>query len=99
MKHTIAVAGLGARGKIHLKGILENPGRFDLVGVFDPSADAVKAACERFNIKCGFPTAEEMLAKTNTENAPWSIIEANSKKYARLKILTTVTDKLMDVLK
>ncbi|MDR2663750.1 MAG: Gfo/Idh/MocA family oxidoreductase [Treponema sp.] len=68
MKHTVVVAGLGSRGKIHVKGILENPGRFELAGVYDPSAEAVNKTIERFNITCPvFSSAEEMLAKTKPE--------------------------------
>lgn len=37
---------------------------------------------------------EEMLEKTDTEYAPWTIIEATDKDYAALKILTCVTDRL-----
>jgi predicted dehydrogenase len=69
MKHTIAVAGLGNRGRIHIKGILENPGRFELAGVFDPSPESVQRACEQFGIKSGlvYSSAEEMLEKTKPE--------------------------------
>lgn len=34
----------------------------------------------------------EMLVRTNTEHAPWTIVEGNNKYYARLKILKTVID-------
>jgi predicted dehydrogenase len=68
MKHTIVQAGLGSRGKIHLKGILENPDRFELLGIFDPKPEAVKLAVEKFNVKCPvFSSAEEMLSKTKAE--------------------------------
>lgn len=33
---------------------------------------------------------DEMLQKTNTVHAPWVVIEANNKQYARLKVLQTV---------
>ena len=36
--------------------------------------------------------AEEMFARTATENAPWHVIPANYKWYARLKIVKTVAD-------
>jgi len=36
----------------------------------------------------------DMIALTSTERAPWTIIESNSKKYARVKVLEYVTDKL-----
>ena len=34
----------------------------------------------------------EMLYRTSTDYAPWTIVEANSKYYARLKVLATVVD-------
>lgn len=33
---------------------------------------------------------DEMLQKTNTAYAPWTVVEANNKQYARLKVLQTV---------
>ena len=35
-----------------------------------------------------------MLQKTSTENAPWTIIESNDKKYARIKALRIVIKAL-----
>ena len=37
---------------------------------------------------------DEMIARTHTKYAPWTIVESNSKKYARIKVLKTVTDAL-----
>ena len=37
---------------------------------------------------------EEMIHRTSTPNAPWVIVESNSKYYARIKVLKTVTRKL-----
>lgn len=34
----------------------------------------------------------EMIARTSTPNAPWTIVEANNKYYARLKVLKTIID-------
>jgi AMP-polyphosphate phosphotransferase len=36
----------------------------------------------------------DMLLKTSTMPAPWTIVEGNSKLYARIKILKTLVDKL-----
>jgi polyphosphate kinase 2 (PPK2 family) len=36
----------------------------------------------------------EMLLKTSTITAPWTVIGGNSKLYARIKILRTIIDKL-----
>ncbi len=41
----------------------------------------------------------EMLLKTSTLSAPWTVVEANSKPYARVKILRTLVDKLSQELK
>jgi len=38
--------------------------------------------------------AEQMLLKTSTRYAPWTIVEANFKWYARVKCLRTVVDVL-----
>ena len=43
--------------------------------------------------------ANEMLYRTNTDYAPWTIVEANSKYYARLKVLATVVDLFARALK
>ncbi len=37
---------------------------------------------------------EDMLLKTSTISAPWTIVEGNSKYYARVKVLKTLVDKL-----
>jgi polyphosphate kinase 2 (PPK2 family) len=36
----------------------------------------------------------EMLLKTSTISAPWTVVEGNSKLYARVKVLNTIVDKL-----
>jgi polyphosphate kinase 2 (PPK2 family) len=37
---------------------------------------------------------DDMLLKTSTQDAPWTIVEANDKYYARIKVLRTVEDRL-----
>jgi len=37
---------------------------------------------------------DEMLLKTSTVTAPWTIVEGNSKYYARVKVLKTLVEKL-----
>ena len=41
---------------------------------------------------------EEMLLKTSTPNAPWTLVEANDKYFSRIKVLRTVADKLKHAL-
>jgi polyphosphate kinase 2 (PPK2 family) len=38
--------------------------------------------------------AEEMILKTSTHRAPWTIVEANDERHARVKTLRTVVEKL-----
>lgn len=42
--------------------------------------------------------AEEMLLRTSTKRAPWHIVEANDKHYARLKVLKTVAHAAIEEL-
>lgn len=36
----------------------------------------------------------EMVARTSTRRAPWHLIEANDKKFARVKVIRTLADRL-----
>ena len=40
-----------------------------------------------------------MLLRTSTSYAPWIIVEANDKYYARVKVLQTVVDAIEQRLK
>jgi polyphosphate kinase 2 (PPK2 family) len=42
---------------------------------------------------------EEMILKTSTLSAPWTLVEGNSKNYARIKVLKTIVDGLTVALK
>lgn len=42
---------------------------------------------------------DEMIVRTSTTYAPWIVIEANSKPYARIKILETIVDAFEERLK
>lgn len=41
---------------------------------------------------------EEMLSRTSPPGAPWTIIEGNDKRYARIKVLRTVLSSMKDLL-
>jgi len=41
---------------------------------------------------------DEMLARTQNPHAPWVTVESNNKKFARIKVLKTVTDTLNNAL-
>jgi len=41
----------------------------------------------------------DMVERTSTEYAPWVLVEANDKKYARLKVLRVFCDRLERALK
>mgnify|MGYP005812801493 CR=1 FL=1 len=38
--------------------------------------------------------AREMIDRTHTDHAPWTIVEADDKKFARLKVLRTVCEAI-----
>jgi polyphosphate:AMP phosphotransferase len=38
--------------------------------------------------------ASDMIERTSTELAPWTMVEANDKRYARIKIIETLCDRL-----
>jgi polyphosphate:AMP phosphotransferase len=38
--------------------------------------------------------AAEMIARTSTEDAPWTLVEADDKRWARIKVVETVCDRL-----
>jgi polyphosphate:AMP phosphotransferase len=40
----------------------------------------------------------DMVDRTSTEIAPWTLVEAEDKYYARIKILKTITDRLKEAL-
>ena len=39
-----------------------------------------------------------MIDRTSTELAPWTIVEANNKYYARIKVLRTIVSRLEQAL-
>lgn len=41
---------------------------------------------------------EEMLAKTDTPNAPWTIVEANDLRWARVRVFETIVERLEETL-
>jgi len=43
--------------------------------------------------------ADEMLLRTNTDCAPWTVVESNNKKFARIKTLKLVVETLESELK
>ena len=38
--------------------------------------------------------ASDMIEHTSTEHAPWTLVEAEDKRYARVKILKTIADAI-----
>ena len=40
----------------------------------------------------------DMVERTSTRNAPWTLVEGNDKYYARIRILQTVCDRLRKAL-
>jgi polyphosphate:AMP phosphotransferase len=42
---------------------------------------------------------DEMVARTSTSVAPWTLVEGNDKPFARVKVLTTLADRMEERLK
>ncbi|MGH8498161.1 MAG: polyphosphate:AMP phosphotransferase, partial [Methylococcales bacterium] len=36
----------------------------------------------------------ELIDRTSTEHAPWTLVEANDKYYARIKVLKTLCERI-----
>jgi hypothetical protein len=41
---------------------------------------------------------EEMLARTSTPHAPWTLVEANDLRWARVKVFETIVNRMEEVL-
>ena len=68
-QYTVAVMGLGVRGKIHIHGLLENPERYRIVGLCDINEEVLKKVAQD-NGLAGVPQftdAEAMLSATRPE--------------------------------
>lgn len=51
---------------------------------------------EKWDLYAG--AVEEMLARTDRPGAPWTVVEANCKRYARVKVLRTFCERLAEKL-
>ena len=68
-EHTVAIMGLGVRGKIHVNGIAENKGRYRIVGLCDNHKENMDLMKEKYSlddVPC-FADVEEMLKTTRPE--------------------------------
>ena len=43
-----------------------------------------------------YKAVEEMLTRTSTRYAPWTVVASNSKRYARIKTLETVCERIAE---
>ena len=40
----------------------------------------------------------DMVDRTSTEHAPWTLVEAEDKRFARIKVLKTIVQRLENIL-
>ena len=66
-KYRVAVAGLGARGRAHLQGMMMNPDCFEIVGLYNPGQAKRDAVREQLGLNCFFSSPEEMLKCTRPD--------------------------------
>jgi len=77
-----------AEQKARLRERLDKPWKHWKLSSEDLRAFGQRAAYEQ--------AATEMFSETHTKRAPWNVIAANTKKYARIKVLETVIAALED---
>ena len=41
---------------------------------------------------------DDMVARTNTDCAPWTLVEGNDKRFARVKVIRTMCERLQQAL-
>lgn len=67
-KHTVAIMGLGVRGKTHLRAILANADRYEVVGLCDIDEAKMKKVAEDNGLNVPmFTDVEQMLKETRPE--------------------------------
>ena len=67
-KHTVAIMGLGVRGKTHLKALLENADRYEVVGICDIRPEVMDQVSDMFGISpAKYTNVEDMIAETKPE--------------------------------
>ena len=67
-KHTVAIMGLGVRGKTHLKALLENGDRYEIAGICDIRPEVMNQVSEMFGLQVPkFTDVETMLKETKPE--------------------------------
>ena len=60
----IGVFGAGHLGKIHIKCINALPGKYELIGFYDPSKEVAQAVAEEFGIRA-FESEEELISSVD----------------------------------
>lgn len=66
-RYTVAIVGLGNRGRTHLKGFLDNSDRFEVAAICDLQEAILKRASERFGISRIYMDAETMLKEVRPD--------------------------------
>lgn len=68
-KLKVVIVGLGERGRIHLHGFLQNPDKFEVVGLCDHKEENIQKALTEFGLskELCYPDAEEMLQMTKPD--------------------------------
>ena len=68
MRHRVVQVGLGVRGKFHLRGLVENPEAYEIVGLCDLDPKKIEEAKAMFSLDVpAFTDAETMLRQTRPE--------------------------------
>jgi len=65
--YTVAQAGLGIRGDIHLRGISKNADRLELVAICDINQERMAEMAKAYDVSKTYADAETMLAETRPD--------------------------------
>jgi len=98
MRFTVAIAGLGSRGKIHLDSFLANPDRFDIAAVCDINPEALKIGGEMAKLpeSALYTDAEKMLAETNPDVFCFSTLPDIRLEFVKLAAKYKVTGLIFE---
>lgn len=66
-KYRVAQAGLGVRGEVHVRGILENSNRLELAAVCDVNRERLDFKSKKYGVAKTYADADIMLAETKPD--------------------------------
>jgi predicted dehydrogenase len=97
-KYTAVQIGLGARGLVHLHGLLKNSDSFDVVGICDLLPDRLQAAADRFSIGSDklYDDAERMMRALKPDVMSFTTLPHIRKEFVEMAVKYGVKGLLLE---